>query len=383
MTSAAINTKAAVEVAKSAAGLLPQEGKTVVLDHLVSDMTPEALKALAPEAREKLLEALLGTKATPSSTQSQAVSEIKSIGRHQAVVGQISVKGQQLETLLSEGSFDKSERAERAYAKKLGYRMATRGESRAYVEGLLAKEGNGTINDAEKNALNTYRERDVRDTSGGLHVLGRRVRVAGSYWSIDVLPHTGALLVRASTAQKTSLQIAEEMVKSYAFDKKTGGSTFTVPAGVTDVDAMKALNEYFRKNHSTFNRDAVYADHLEWFENLPKEFPTHCEQRDYSQARQITITGVVKGTKGEYRTTQGSVLEGESLVFSDPRDQALAAAIHACKHNGADLFKDLWVRGSVPGFALCTSQDHGVFVSRFIGDDDRNGVAASGSPSPE
>jgi hypothetical protein len=184
------------------------------------------------------------------------------------------------------------------------------------------------------------------------------------------------------TAQKTSLQIAEDMVKSYAFDKKTGVSIFTVPAGVTDVDAMKALNEYFRKNHSTFNRDAVYADHLKWFENLPKEFPTHCEQRDYSQARQITITGVVKGTKGENRTTQGSVLEGESLVFSDPRDQALAAAIHACKHNGADLFKDLWVRGSVPGFALNGYRSFGVFVVRFVGAYGSY-VAASGSPSPE
>jgi hypothetical protein len=187
-----------------------------------------------------------------------------------------------------------------------------------------------------------------------------------------------------TTAQKTSLQIAEDMVKSYAFDKKTGVSIFTVPAGVTDVDAMKAFNEYYWKNHSTFNRDAVYADHLKWFENLPKEFPTHCEQRDYSQARQITITGVVKGTKGENRTTQGSVLEGESLVFSDPRDQALAAAIHACKHNGADLFKDLWVRGSVPGFALITIQSYGVCVHRYDDVVDvLNYVAASGSPSPE
>ena len=177
--------------------------------------------------------------------------------------------------------------------------------------------------------------------------------------------------------------ITEEMVKSYEFDTNTGVSTFTVPAGVTDVDAMKALNEYFRKNHSTFNRDAVYAGHLEWFENLPKEFPTYCETRDYSQARQITITGVAKGTEGENSTTQGSVLEGESLVFSDPRDQALAAAIHACKHNGADLFKNLWVRGSVPGFALDAHPGHGVSVHRYYVGSVHFDVAASGSPSPE
>jgi hypothetical protein len=251
MTSPAIDTKAAVEVAKSAAGILPQAGKTAVLDHLVSDMTPEALKALSPEAREKLLQALAGTEASPSSTQ------------------------------------------------------------------------------------------------------------------------------------KTSPQTAQEMVDSYAFDKKTGVSTFTVPAGVTDVEAMKALNEYFRKNLPNFKRDAVYADHLEWLENLPKKFPTHCEQRDYSQARQITITGVVKGTQGENRTTQGSVLRDDSLVFSDPRDQAIAAALHACKHDGQDLFKDLWVRGSVPGFALGTDQRRGVIVLRFSAGFDNYYVAASGSPSPE
>jgi len=186
-----------------------------------------------------------------------------------------------------------------------------------------------------------------------------------------------------TTAQKTSLKIAQDMVDSYAFDKKTGVSTFTVPVGVTDVEAMKALNEYFRKNHSKFKRDAVYADYLEWFEKLPQKFPAHCERRDYSQARQITITGVVKGTRRENRTTQGSVLEGKSLVFSDPRDQALAAAIHACKSKGEDLFEELFVRGSVLGFALFTFQPGGVRVDGFDGGHDDNDVAASGSPSPE
>jgi hypothetical protein len=185
-----------------------------------------------------------------------------------------------------------------------------------------------------------------------------------------------------TTAQKTSLQIVEEMIKSYAIDKKTGASTFTVPAGVTDVDAMKALNEYFRKNQPQLQIDAVCAPHLEWFENLPKEFPTYCETRDYSKARQITITAVVKGTTLVDRTTQGSVLEGESLVFSDPRDQALAAAILTCI-TGADLFKGLFVRGSVPGFVLHNLYD-GVRFESHDGDGRfyRN-VAASGSPSPE
>ena len=174
-----------------------------VLDHLVSSMTPKALKALTPEARETLLQALGGTAATPSSTQSQAVSEIKSIGRHQAVVGQISINGQQLDTLLSDGSFGKSRSDQHEYAAQLGYRMATREENQAYVEGFLAKEGNDTINDAEEDALNTYRWYTVRDTAGALDVDGRRVRDYNSgRWLYYAHPDDGALFVRASAESK-------------------------------------------------------------------------------------------------------------------------------------------------------------------------------------
>jgi hypothetical protein len=202
MTGTSIDTKAAVEVAKGAAGILPPEGKIEVLDHLVSSMTPEVLKALSPEAREKLLQALTGTEAAPSATTSPAVAEVKSVDGHQAVVGKVTVNGQQLDTLLSEGSFNRSRSGQHGYAAQLGFRMATREENRAYVEGLLAKEGNDTINDAEKNALNTYRVRYVRDTEGGHAVAGRRVRGAGDDWGDDGHPHLGALFVRGSAESK-------------------------------------------------------------------------------------------------------------------------------------------------------------------------------------
>lgn len=206
MTGTAIDTKAAVEVAKSAAGILPQEGKTVVLEHLLSEMSPETLKALSPKAREKLLQALTGTEAAPSATTSQAVSEIKKINGHNAVVGQITVNCQQLDTLLSEGSFNKSRMNQERYAREFGgdrpYRMATREENLAYVEGLLAKEDNNTINDAEKNALQTYRERYVRDTAGGLVVVGRRVFDFDCFWRVCDFPGDGALFVRASAESK-------------------------------------------------------------------------------------------------------------------------------------------------------------------------------------
>jgi hypothetical protein len=202
MTDTAIDTKEAVEVAKSAAGILPQEGKTVVLDHLVSSMTPEALKALSPEAREKLLQALTGTEGAASATTSAAGGRIEIVDGHQAVVGQITVNGQQLDTLLSEGSFNKSRSDLDEYAAKLNYRMATRAENQAYVDSLLAKEADKSINAAEANALKTYRDRYVRDDQGGLAVVGRRVRALVSRWLARGDPSCGALFVRASAESK-------------------------------------------------------------------------------------------------------------------------------------------------------------------------------------
>lgn len=133
----------------------------------------------------------------------QGVSRIKLIGENQAVESQISLNGRQLETLLCEGSFNRSREGQIAYAKSLGYRMATREENLAYVEGLLAKEANGTIDNAERIALATYRVREVRDTEGGLDVVDdRRVRASRSSLLADGLLRRGALFVRASRRHK-------------------------------------------------------------------------------------------------------------------------------------------------------------------------------------
>jgi hypothetical protein len=80
---------------------------------------------------------------------------------------------------------------------------------------------------------------------------------------------------------------------------------------------------------------------------------------------------------------QAKVLQQKGLKFPHPIEQALAAAAFACKNNGGDLFNNLVVRGSVPGFALCSDPDLGVFVSRYVDVNADDDVAASGSPSPE
>jgi hypothetical protein len=185
-----ITPEASSDIAKLAQGVNRAE---VALEALKeSELTPKQVQQL---------EALLKKVSTPSATTSPAVSEIKSVDGHQAVVGKITVNGQQLDTLLSEGSFNKSRSDQHKYAEELGYRMATRAENRAYVDSLLAKEKDKSINAAEADALQTYTDRYVRDDEGGLDVVGRRVDGLGR-WSGSAYPYSGALFVRASAESK-------------------------------------------------------------------------------------------------------------------------------------------------------------------------------------
>ena len=187
-----ITPKASSDIAKLAQGVNRAE---VALEALKeSELTPKQVQQL---------EALLKKVSVPSATTSPAVGEIKTIDNHQAVVGQITVNGQQLDTLLSEGSKKRGDQF--AYAEKLGYRMATRAENRAYVDSLLAKEEDKSINAAEANALKNYKDWYVRDDQGGLGVDGRRVRDSDGYLGAHIRPGIGALFVRASAESTVSL----------------------------------------------------------------------------------------------------------------------------------------------------------------------------------
>lgn len=182
-----------------------------------------------------------------------------------------------------------------------------------------------------------------------------------------------AVTVVSDEVKKTSLMVGEEMVASYTYDKKAGVSVFTIPAGVQDIEAMKAVNSYFTRHLPELNRDAIYAGNYDWYEQSQV-------RRDTSLAREVRVTAAVKGTVGKARALQGTVLAEHGLSFSDVRDLALAAALHACNNNGADLFQDKWARGSLPGCALGTIHDYGVRVQGY---DDGLGryVVAAGSPA--
>jgi hypothetical protein len=148
-----------------------------------------------------------GVAAATTPRKTAPVSEIKTIDDHLAVVGQITFKGQQLDTLLSEGSAWRSRESQEQLAATFGgerpYRMATRSENLAYLRDLRAKKRNRTINDAEEKALQTYRNFRVRDTKGSLiYISGEVVRMDWGKYGNGAVPDSLALFVRASAEPK-------------------------------------------------------------------------------------------------------------------------------------------------------------------------------------
>ncbi|MEY4668935.1 MAG: hypothetical protein RL518_1634 [Pseudomonadota bacterium] len=183
---------------------------------------------------------------------------------------------------------------------------------------------------------------------------------------------------------RAPLMTAGLMVESYGFDPQTGISTFTIPAGVSDDEAMRAINAYFRTYHSIpwgmpF-REAITAEVFEWFASLADSSnglePLPC--REHGTARHIAIHSIAKGTIGLDLQAQSEMLQKSSLVFADPRDLAIASGLHACKRNGQDLFADQEVRCSRSGVVLYCDW-RGLRVRCNVADDAKN-LAAAGTP---
>jgi hypothetical protein len=209
-----------------------------------------------------------------------------------------------------------------------------------------------------------------------LHDLSARLDRA-----LAALRGTEITVAAASGVQRTPLEIGEQMVNSFFFDKQGGVSTFIIPAGVNDIQAMKAVAEYLDRHKLRKDSEVFPWDTLEKFGRLPQKYPQHCQERDCLVSREITVTGVVKGTKERNRATQESVLNAQSLGFSDPRDQALAAALFACKNNGSLLHTQTRLRGSIPEVTLVVAKAFGILIDdRFVNDAERCFISATGSP---
>ncbi|MEY4667803.1 MAG: hypothetical protein RL518_502 [Pseudomonadota bacterium] len=242
--------------------------------------------------------------------------------------------------------------------------LSTKDRLRAYRDFVLIKveEIKATVDRLGHDPSKVLEVRDAPET---------RRWVSEAIWVRDVSGQD----FRRRMDPLTPLGIAEEMVASYNFDEGTGTSSFKIPAGVSDIAAMHAVNHYFRVHFAYCLRDAIYAADIEWYEE-------DLSIRDSVNSREVSIIAVVSGTVGWDRTTQGEVLAEQRLRFADERDMALAGALHACACKGEDLFQGKTVRGSVHRAALYSDRRKGIERLSWLDLNTFRYVAASGSPMP-
>jgi hypothetical protein len=201
--------------------------------------------------------------------------------------------------------------------------------------------------------------------------------------SVPEINHRLEVAVKAMKGEALLL-LGGLMVDSYTFNHRTGVSEFSIPAGLSDIDAMKGMNLFFEKviaiPYWMSFRSAITQDALNWlggqgeaqsgFEPLPV--------RDCSKVRRVIIQSLAKGTLEGDRETQERALISNGLVFSHPIDLAIAGGLHACKFHGPSLFVDRDVRCSYQGITLYIDWQ-GLKVRFNVPDSHKKRLAAAGT----
>jgi hypothetical protein len=182
---------------------------------------------------------------------------------------------------------------------------------------------------------------------------------------------------RESLSREELLCIHGERILATYHSDASGLHRLTVPGGVSDLEALQALNACYVNVFPASTRGIISDRYLTWFADQKDV----CA-RKVSESREIAIHLDVPDTCSVDRTTQQAVLLSKNLVFADPIEQMLIAAAHACTRDLGLPFPYLYLRGSDPGVALRRDRIEG-FILVAVPDALGKGVsiAASGRPA--
>lgn len=151
--------------------------------------------------------------------------------------------------------------------------------------------------------------------------------------------------------------VAQVILDSFHIDKE-GFHHLTIPAGISDIEALKAMNQYFAQKNPAFmaqlKMNALYEENLPWLEQLGG-----AGSRDISQPRIVEIIPLVDGTVNSSCYEQIQLFEKLGLDFVPEIEQALVALAFACLGKSRiaaapenpfpiipDVFKDKFARGA-------------------------------------
>jgi hypothetical protein len=147
-----------------------------------------------------------------------------------------------------------------------------------------------------------------------------------------------------SSLRKEQLGFFERLYKPEVWN-------LTIPASVSDVEAMQALNTYFLKNFgSVFNRGIIYPPDYDWYVQVGG-----AGERDASLPREIRISPVIRATEGQPIQRQEAILAQKGMRPALPIEQVLVIAAYACNNAGSDLLRGQVVGCSVSGWRMSTN----------------------------
>jgi hypothetical protein len=197
MRRAQISPQASSDIAKLAQGT---DRVQVALEALKeSKLTPQQITELTA-----LLQSAKKTKRTSRASKSQPENQTKAVDGQQAVEGKIAANRTQCDTRLDDWSFGRSRTDQVAYALKSQCRPASREQNKAYVESLIRKANAETLSKAGAIDLQRYRQKGVRDATGGIFL----DEASGTVFEFfifsdrDNRPGPGMLLVKAPANSK-------------------------------------------------------------------------------------------------------------------------------------------------------------------------------------
>lgn len=139
---------------------------------------------------------------------------------------------------------------------------------------------------------------------------------------------------------------AERILATYRSDD-CQGDYLAIPGGVSDVDAMQALNIYHLKRNGGGGDGVISPRYIEWYAAQGASLV-----RNVSTVREIAIHLEVLETANATRMAQEVLLSAKGMVFADPIEQVVMAAARACLDHSRPPFSSRYLRGSSPGVAL-------------------------------
>jgi len=181
----------------------------------------------------------------------------------------------------------------------------------------------------------------------------RTLLARNTYGDISILPNRRLLSDYTSHQRELARKIALEVVKSLGVND--GMTRLTIPAGIGDLLAMRALNISLRGRSTKDGRDAISEEDIAFYGTL-----SDVRGRNINEPRHIWIQPIVPGTERASRREQEQVLKSLNMVFADPLSVALVAGAHAYAHNRADVLRKLWVRTEETHMAIATDKEVGI-----------------------